>query len=73
MSGVRGFDLGKNNLVKNMLVEIQLSKNNDLIENDYPQDESFSCTTDRNRNWFNSCESNMEISVNILNEHAQAF
>lgn len=36
MSGVRVFDLGKSNLIKNKLVEIQLSKNNDLIENDYP-------------------------------------
>ena len=32
ISGVRVFGLGKSNLVTNRLVEMQLSKNNDLIE-----------------------------------------
>lgn len=30
---------------------MQLSKNNDMSENDYPQNESFSHTINTNRNW----------------------
>ena len=52
---------------------MQLSKNHDLIENDYPYKESFSHIIDGIEIDKTICEGNVGISINVLNDHAQAF